>query len=160
MFLSETEVFRRAIQDYGKIPQKIKAIEELAELIEAVSIGNTRMIAEEMADVSIMIDQLELIYDNKHEVMGYIKDRKKKKSRQIRPIEELSRLIQVIAKGSDLSSVAKKMADVYVILDYLKELYGNALDVGIYRESKLERLNLRLLRLEEIQEINQQGVQI
>jgi len=154
MFLSETEILRRAISDYGKVPQKIKAIEELAELINAISIGNPSMIAEEMADVSIMMAQLELIYNNSDEVEGYKKDRMKKPARQIKPIEELSKLIQVIAKGSNLCLVAEKIADIYFLLDHLKKIYVNELDVKLYREEKLERLNFRLLRLGETQEIN------
>jgi hypothetical protein len=150
MFLSETEVFRRAISDYGKVPQKIKAIEELAELINAISIGNPSMIAEEMADVSIMMSQLELIYNNSTEVEGYKKDRMRKPARQIRPIEELSKLIQIIAKGSNLCLIAEKIADTYFLLDHLKKIYVNEQEVKLYRDEKLERLNLRLLRLEEV----------
>src|SRR3990167_236998 len=101
--IAEKEILRRAILDYGKVPQKIKAIEELAELIHALSIGNPKMIAEEMADVSIMLEQLKLIYNNAAEVEGYRSERAKKATRKTKPpIEELSKLIQVIAKNNDL----------------------------------------------------------
>jgi hypothetical protein len=151
MVLTETEVFRRAISDYGKVPQKIKAIEELAELINALSIGNINMITEEMADVSIMLAQLEMIYNNSIEVQGYRSDKLKRPPRKIKPIEELSKLIQVIAKNSDLCLVAEKMADVYLVLERLKVKHRNAQDVDIYRQKKLERLDFRLLRLEELE---------
>jgi len=149
MVLTEVEIFRRAIHDYGKVPQKIKAIEELAELINAISVGNPSMVAEEMADVSIMLAQLELIYNNEIEVEGYRSTKLNKKRRKIKPIEELSKLIQVIAKNNDLCLVAEKIADVYIVLDHLKVIYQNADDVEVYRRGKLARLDFRLLRLEE-----------
>lgn len=145
---SETDILRRAILDYGKGPQKIKAIEELAELIQALSIGSPNMIAEEMADVSIMIAQLKMIYNNSVEVEGYKTDRMKKPARKINPIEELSRLIQVIAKGNDLCLIAEKMADTYFVLENLKVIHCNAKKVEGYRRYKIERLNYRLLNFE------------
>lgn len=145
---SDTEILRRAILDYGKVPQKIKAIEELAELIQALSIGNPNMIAEEMADVSIMLVQLKMIYNNAAEVEGYRTDRMKKPARKIKPIEELSKLIQVIAKGNDLCLIAEKMADAHFMLEHLEVIYRNAKKVEGYRRYKLERLNYRLLNLE------------
>lgn len=68
---NEKELYKRAISDYGKGPQKMKAIEELSELIQAICKGNLSNIAEEMADVQIMLGQLEIIYDNTKEVAGY-----------------------------------------------------------------------------------------
>jgi hypothetical protein len=147
--INEFEVYRRAIADYGKMPQKIKAIEEMAELIEALTLGNVSMITEEMADVSIMLSQLELIYDNSEEVAGYKRDRSKRRARKIKPIAELSKLIQVIAKGNDLCLVAEKMADAHIMLDHLKAVYFNSRDVETYRRAKLERLDCRLDKLEE-----------
>lgn len=148
--LNEVEIFRKAILDYGKMPQKIKTIEELAELIYALSIGNPNMIAEEMADVSIMLEQLKLIYNNTTEVEGYRSDRIKKPPKKTKlPIEELSKLIQVIAKGTDLCLVAEKMADAHLMLEQLKITYCNAKKVEGYRRYKLKRLNYRLLKLEK-----------
>lgn len=148
MLLNELEVYRKAILDYGKGPQKIKAIEELAELIQALCKNNRPNIAEEMADVSIMLDQLKLIYDNDREVEGYITDRMKKPPRKVKPIEEMSKLIQVIAKGNDLCLIAEKMADVYFVLEYLRTTHHNAKKVEGYRQDKLERLSYRLLKFE------------
>lgn len=61
------------IAHYGYKHQKAKTIEELSELAEALSrningMQNRENIAEEMADVYIMLAQLMLIYGNRPEV--------------------------------------------------------------------------------------------
>ena len=62
-------ILEKAIEHYGKGPQRDKAIEELSELIRALARCDDREnIAEEMADVRIMLDQLEIIFDNHDEV--------------------------------------------------------------------------------------------
>ena len=58
-------ILEKAIEHYGKGPQRDKAIEELSELIRALARCDDREnIAEEMADVRIMLDQLEIIFGN------------------------------------------------------------------------------------------------
>ena len=53
----------KAIADhYGKKHQTIKAIEELAELIQALAKGDTDNIKEEIADVRVMLEQIEYLY--------------------------------------------------------------------------------------------------
>ena len=49
--------------EYGERMQKLKLCEECAELIQAVLKGNTVHIAEEMADVQILLDQLRMGLD-------------------------------------------------------------------------------------------------
>ena len=67
-----TTILRAAIDQYGKMPQRFKAIEELSELIRALARCDDREnIAEEMADVRIMLDQLELILGNHDKVREY-----------------------------------------------------------------------------------------
>ena len=67
-----TTILRAAIDHYGKGPQRFKAIEELSELIRALARCDDREnIAEEMADVRIMLDQLELILGNHDKVREY-----------------------------------------------------------------------------------------
>lgn len=63
------------IAHYGYGHQKHKAIEEFAELTEALSRdmngdGNRANIAEEMADCYIMLSQLMLIYGNRPDVLA------------------------------------------------------------------------------------------
>lgn len=64
---SETEVLKKAIDYYGIAMQLTVAIEEMAELQKELtkairSIPCTQNIAEEIADVEIMIAQLKLIF--------------------------------------------------------------------------------------------------
>lgn len=65
-----------AVETYGSIGQLIVAIEEMSELTKELTKflrGNTgnvnrEHIAEEMADVYIMLEQLLIIFDNKADV--------------------------------------------------------------------------------------------
>ena len=67
----ETEIYRAAVKAFGVVDQKLKAIEELAELQRALARDVTldapeeaeRNVEEEIADVEIMLNQLRLIYD-------------------------------------------------------------------------------------------------
>ena len=60
-----TKILKAAIRHYGSGMQRFKAIEELSELIRALARCDDRdNISEEMADVRIMLDQLELIFGN------------------------------------------------------------------------------------------------
>ncbi len=53
---------------YGKRPQTLKAIEEMAELTQALLKGDSVHIAEEMADVEIMMEQLRYFHANEAEI--------------------------------------------------------------------------------------------
>ena len=62
--------FRKTVtilEHYGKEHQKLKTLEELAELQEAIlhdiNKGKPFGVLEELADVYIMLDQLQLIYE-------------------------------------------------------------------------------------------------
>lgn len=65
---SISDLYFDAIQFFGKEEQVLKAIEELAELIRALSRKDKKNITEEMADVTIMLNQLVMIYGNKSKV--------------------------------------------------------------------------------------------
>lgn len=61
--MSEVRICCAQIIDvYGAKHQKQKAIEELNELIEAIKSEDVENIAEEVADVSIMLTQLSMMY--------------------------------------------------------------------------------------------------
>ena len=63
------KICRAAVEKYGRGPQRDKAIEELSELIRALArADDPDNIAEEMADVRIMLDQLEIIFGNREGV--------------------------------------------------------------------------------------------
>jgi NTP pyrophosphatase (non-canonical NTP hydrolase) len=54
-------VLWEAVKHYGVLAQFTKAIEECAELIKAIAKGDLPNIAEEVADVRIMLDQIEIM---------------------------------------------------------------------------------------------------
>jgi len=53
---------RQILNHYGVENQKKKAIEELSELIRAITRDDLKNIIEEIADVEIMISQLKMLY--------------------------------------------------------------------------------------------------
>lgn len=72
-----TNVYQAALDEWGKDLQVIMAIEEMAELTQALTkdlrgIPDSDNILEEMADVEIMLTQLKIVY-------GDTKDIKEKK---------------------------------------------------------------------------------
>ena len=88
-------LYERAIDRFGRVDQALKAVEELNELSQAIckhlqelsgdpaSEHQRRLrdhVAEEMADVVIMVDQLAIIYDN-HEQVREWKARKQARLR-------------------------------------------------------------------------------
>lgn len=75
-------ILKRAIETFGKDAQIEMAVEEMAELIFAIqklkragswSDANTfAQLTEEMADVKIMLQQLEMIFGNQHMVDQFV----------------------------------------------------------------------------------------
>ena len=66
--MKREEIFRSAIAQYGKTAQMVVAMEEMAELTKELSKNlrtgdNEDAIAEEIADVRIMLEQLEIMFD-------------------------------------------------------------------------------------------------
>ena len=62
-------ILRAAVEKYGPGAQQMKAIEELSELIRAIArADDPDNIAEEMADVEIMLAQLRIILGNDADV--------------------------------------------------------------------------------------------
>lgn len=71
--MTRDEILKNALQHYGANSQRIVAIEEMSELIKElckVSRGeeNAAHIAEEIADVRIMLDQMEILFDCRKQV--------------------------------------------------------------------------------------------
>lgn len=74
------DILHKAVCHYGNSLQELKAIEELGELIQAIArtwmcgddedktVKAYANLAEEMADVEIMLEQLKIIYANQDEV--------------------------------------------------------------------------------------------
>ena len=64
--MEKTEILKMAIAANGETYQEIIAIEECSELIQAITHkhrGRKHNIAEEIADVEIMLEQLKIIND-------------------------------------------------------------------------------------------------
>jgi len=59
-FFNIMNIHERLLAKFGDDNQKLKAIEEMAELIQAIIKGTN--VSEELADVQIMLDQLKIIY--------------------------------------------------------------------------------------------------
>lgn len=69
--MTENEILKFAIKVFGEKAQEEMAIEECAELITAINHkhrGRKHNIAEEIADVEIMLEQLKIINDCDDEV--------------------------------------------------------------------------------------------
>lgn len=65
------EDYGKIIDHYGPEAQKVKAIEELSELQKEIAKdligqGSVECVAEEIADVQVMIEQLQIIYGIDH----------------------------------------------------------------------------------------------
>ena len=61
----EIVICNKAINSYGNASQNIKAIEEMGELIQAISkslLDGENNVEEEIADVEIMLTQLKIMY--------------------------------------------------------------------------------------------------
>ena len=79
-------ILRGAISHYGCGNQIHKAIEEMSELIRALSrMDSQENIAEEMADVRIMLAQLEIMFGNRAEVRAW----------ELRKLQRLSERVHV-----------------------------------------------------------------
>ena len=69
--MTDKEIYCTAIMKYGTFQQELVAVEECSELIQAIihkHRGRPHNLAEEIADVEIMLEQLKLINDCCEEV--------------------------------------------------------------------------------------------
>lgn len=89
--MNDYEIYRQAVEHFGKLNQLIKTMEECGELIRALArwingqpvIGN---IAEEIADVEIMLEQVKVVLGEQYE--EYL---------ELKKTEKLGRLAKLIA---------------------------------------------------------------
>lgn len=112
----ETAVCQRAVEAFGKEHQLIICMEEMAELTKELTKhlrgrDNLPQIAEEMADVEIMLEQLKLLFD----LRGAVADAKEAK---------LIRLQEMSAKRE------KEVAEI-------KAIMANWIDADIKRSNAL-----------------------
>jgi phosphoribosyl-ATP pyrophosphohydrolase len=76
-------IYEKAIAKFGIEHQKKKVIEELSELIRAISRGDRANVIEEMADVTIMMKQLDEIYKIRYDEWEDILEKKEEKLEQL-----------------------------------------------------------------------------
>ena len=74
--MTTNEVLEAAIDKYSPVLQSVVAMEEMGELIQEISKdlrgkGNVERMAEEIADVQIMLEQLVIMHDCAGKVQGY-----------------------------------------------------------------------------------------
>lgn len=100
----ETDVFKAAIKEFGEAAQVTMVFEEMAELQKELCKwlrGNTDAaeryrIAEEIADVEIMLAQMKLLFDNRGLVLSY---RREKTARLAGRIEKIRKNREDEANG-------------------------------------------------------------
>lgn len=66
-YISEAEVLQRAMDTYGSLPQIVMVFEEMSELQKELckylrGRGSFEHIAEEIADVEIMLEQMKMLF--------------------------------------------------------------------------------------------------
>lgn len=88
MNLENNIILHSAVEQFGEVPQLVMTMEETSELTQALSKylrGNDNQdnIAEEMADVYIMLRQLEIIFKNENLVESYIEKKIKRLSERL-----------------------------------------------------------------------------
>lgn len=74
--MDEQEIYKSAIEKYGANHQMMMAIEEMAELTKELCKNmrgrkNKEQIAEEIADVQIMLEQMKILFDCETAVCFY-----------------------------------------------------------------------------------------
>lgn len=74
--MNYAETLKKAIDKYSPVLQSVVAMEEMGELIQEISKdlhgkGDVDHMAEEIADVQIMLDQLSIIHDCSLKVAEY-----------------------------------------------------------------------------------------
>ena len=70
-------IYKEAIRKWGVDKQCLKAIEEMSELTKelckiGIGQGDTEALADEIADVTIMLEQLRMIYDLNDKVCAHM----------------------------------------------------------------------------------------
>lgn len=98
--MPESQILRDALAVYGDKNQKIVAIEEMAELQKELCktlrlAGNHNHLAEEIADVQIMLEQMIMLYDCRADVVHW---RREKLERLKERMSAFSRMTET-AKG-------------------------------------------------------------
>jgi hypothetical protein len=138
------EICQKALDKWGFAIQKVVAMEECSELIEAMENARTsefHNIEEETADVEIMCLQLRIIYGS-----SQIDDEKVAMNQQISTLDSdtiiaCSNLIKSISKEirEKNSRIHESIARIEIICEQLRNTF-NKDKIEEYKQSKLKRL--------------------
>jgi dsDNA-specific endonuclease/ATPase MutS2 len=106
--MRKKDVYNKAKQVYGIDAQVTKAIEELSELQKELckfllDDSNIKNIAEETADVKIMIDQIELMLEIKEEVKAFKKAKIQRLSDRLDEEPQVRRCENCLFKSSPVN---------------------------------------------------------
>ncbi len=91
--MTAKEILSAALETFGAESQTLMVMEEMAELTKelckhARGTDNTDAIAEEMADVYIMLSQMELLHDVKDRVIWWYNAKLARLEERLRSVEE------------------------------------------------------------------------
>ena len=137
-------VCEKAIFTYGAESQKIKAVEEIGELIEALSnlvLGTEHNVEEEIADVFIMLCQLKKMYQIRSEVTTACQPLPIGLNDIVIAIKTLSKLIQAISRqliGDEHDAETQIINAENILTRIMDRFDADTVDRFIYK--KLERL--------------------
>lgn len=159
------KILQTAILENGIQMQTIIAMEELAELRQAIekSTWSTHCIdnlIEEMADVEIVIEEIRMFYGIKRHEIEQRKDeilnRPMEDLKSIIAMRKLAELQQAISKAArgklNKDVLIQKMADVLIIIEFIRTYHRiDSFKIAKRMEEKIKRLEKDLL---------QRGVQI
>ena len=154
------EISKKAIRHYGTEKQIIQSIEEMAELIQAISkcirykddIEVKQHITEEIADTLIMINQLEIIFDTKEERITkainkkfpllIIEDRNDYDGRLRTAMKET---IEAMKNISEKQNVEEGIGSLLIVIERIKRVMNiKDYEIECYKQYKLERLEKRI----------------
>ena len=139
-------ICQKALNNWGYALQKVVAMEECSELIDAITNSTIREphnVEEEVADIEIMCIQLRIMYGSK-EVDKYVTNMASlpmKTILQIEAIKACTDLIKVISKSirSKESKIHEKIAWMEIMCNHLRDSYDNN-KVDELKQFKLKRL--------------------
>jgi hypothetical protein len=94
--MENEDLIKRAVKLWGKDKQTVQIIEELAELQKELAKqicerGDRKHLAEETADVELMLEQLKVIFGNEEEIKEAKKEKVKKLTGYVEEAERKNR---------------------------------------------------------------------
>ena len=154
------DILEKAIKHYGTENQIMQSIEEIAELIQAISkcirykddIEVKQHVTEEIADTIIMITQLGIIFDTKEERITkainkkfpllIIEDRNDYDGRLRIAMKET---IEAMKNISEKQNVEEGIGNLLIVIERIKRVMNiKDYEIECYRRYKLERLERRI----------------